>query len=204
MSRYGGSKFKLWTGQPVNAAFVTPPASLRIVLVLCILSATGVLIYGVADQLALGGSVGTSFAPVAFVVVFFFLLPILIAHTIATNWLISRVLIITYAIAAAYWAIETIYDLNIEPNEKGSAAGAVFALLLGIVWWLFGSNKLRMYYSLISGRGIPDDIDGTLEEQIAPGRAERMFGRLSHVVGPYFEGAVIVIVFIALAYAVAG
>lgn len=204
MSRYGGSRFKLWVGQPVNAAFVTPPASLRVVLVLCILSSTGVLLYGVANQLALGGSAFYSLEQAAFFISCYFLLPILIAHTIATNWPISRVLIVVYSVALAFQTIQAVYDLRLGPNGRGLVTGLVFISLLGVVWWLFGSKKLRIYYSLIVGDGIPDDIEGTLEEQMAPGRAEQIFGRLADIIGPYFEGAVIVIVFIALAYAIGG
>ena len=106
MGRFPAGKLRLWVGQPVNAPFVTPPLSLRAYLILCILSVTGTLVYGVANQLGGVGSSNLSSLEMIFVSVVYFVLPILIAHTISTNRAISRPLIIFYSAAASYQAVQ--------------------------------------------------------------------------------------------------
>ncbi len=201
MSRYGAGSFRLWIGQPVNAALVTPPASLRAVVVLCILSATGTLFFGVANQLSFGGAMVESFQEIAFLVLCYFLLPILIAHTISTNWPISRILISAYSFAVAYQAFFYVDGLRIGSEYKGLGTAGIFVFLLGIMWWLYGSKKLRIYYSLIVGEGLPGDMEGRTDELLARGRVERLFGRFSGAVGPYFEGAIVLIVLVGLFFA---
>ncbi len=201
MSRYGAGSYRLWLGQPVNAALVTPPMSLRVVIILSILSATGTLFFGVANQLSFGGALVTSFPQIIFLVLCYFLLPILIAHTISTNWPISRILISTYLFAVAFQAFVYVDTLRIGLELKALYAAGIFASFVGAMWWLFGSKKLRIYYSLIVGEGLPDDIEGRADDLLAPGRMGRIFGRISNVVGPYSEGAVVIIVLVFMFFA---
>ena len=201
MSRYSAGRFRLWVGQPVNAPYATPPASLRALVILCIISATGTLVFGVANQLSPSGSMTASFREAGLFVGCYFLLPILIAHTIATNWPISRALISTYAFAIAYQAYLAVDGLRTSAEHKGFGVAAMLLFLLSALWWLFGSKKMRVYYSLIMGKGLPADLDEPINELIAPGRAERLFGRFANAVAPFFEGAVIVVVVVALFFA---
>ncbi|MCH9694846.1 MAG: hypothetical protein K0U72_10085 [Gammaproteobacteria bacterium] len=201
MSRYSAGKLRLWFGQPVNAPYATPPASLRAMVIVCIISATGTLVAGVANQLALGGSATSSFQEAAVFVGCYFLLPILIAHTIATNWPISRILICAYVFTITYQVFFSIDGLRTSTEYRAFAMAGLFLFVLSSLWWLFGSKKMRLYYSLVMGQGLPSDLEGPIDELIAPGRAERLFGRFAKAVAPFFEGAVIVLVIVGLIFA---
>lgn len=200
MSRAPAGKLKLWIGQPVNAPFVTPPMSLRLVLILCILSVTGSLLYAVFDQLGHSSFGSASMAEKA-VLVGYFLLPILIAVTISTNRAISRPIILIFTLAVAYQVLSGLEHMNISPELRAVSIVLVALIVAGIARWLFGSSRLRLYYALISHLPVPEDLEPAIDELTRPGRFESGFAAVGRVLVPYLEIAVVVIIIGALIYA---
>ena len=49
---------------------------------------------------------------------------------------------------------------------------------------------------------LPPDLGGSPDDPIEQGRAARIFGRIAQAIGPYFEGAVVIIVLTALYFAI--
>ncbi|MDJ0941034.1 MAG: hypothetical protein QNJ00_14835 [Woeseiaceae bacterium] len=198
MGRFPAGNLRLWTGQPVNAPFVTPPVSLRIFLVLCILSIAGTLFYGVITQLEMGGRID----PVRDVVValVYFVLPVLVAHSIAVNRWISRPLIVLYVAALAWRALGW---LTMLPDGQRNAGYLIVGLsVVVLLSWLFLATKMRVYYALISGKAPPDHLERPIDEILAPSHAEVWFTRIAKAIAPYVERGIIVLVFVSIVLAV--
>lgn len=199
MGQFPAGKLRLWAGQPVNAPFVTPPLSLRVALVMCILSVTGTLIYGVAVQLRTSTNVAV--VELVYVTVLHFLLPLLIAWSIAVNRQFSRPLLAIYTLLVTFEAFFWIRAQSWpQQNQTYAWLGLATAVLLVFVW-LYATLRMRIYYALISGRALPDGLPRSAEEILQPGRFEKMFGRLSQFVAPYFEFLAVLIVILALVLA---
>ncbi len=196
MARGFAGKLRLWVGQPVNAPFVTPPISLRGFLIVCILSVTGTLFYAVATQLRVGTS--TPDVKEIFVSLLYFVLPVLIAHSIAVNRAISRPLIVIYTSAIAYQIFRWLERTPESFQYRTESLFSVGIVVLMILWWLFGNMKMRVYYALISGRDLPDDIPLPADEILAPGRFERIFGRIAQKVAPHTEKAIVLLIIAAV------
>lgn len=201
MGRWPAGKIKLWVGQPVNAPFVTPPISLRLALIVCVISVTGTLVYAVAVQLRMGYE--TAHAAMIFVAVLYFVLPVLIAHSIAVNRWFSRPLLLIYAFAVAFQVVS--HALG-QPWTREEKAGVLFLtgiVCAGIFWWLYWTVKMRVYYAMISGRELPTGLDRPVDEILGPGRSEVAVTRMFRRVAPYAEKAVIVIIVLAVLLAFA-
>jgi len=196
MSRYPAGKFRLWVGQPVNAPFVTPPISLRGFLIVCILSVTGTLLYAVDTQLRMGTS--TPGGKEIFVSLLYFILPVLIAHSIAVNRSISRPLIVLYTSAIAFQIFRWLEGRPESFQYRTECIASVSIGFLMILWWLFGNIKMRVYYALISGRDLPDDLPLPADELLAPGRFERSFRRIARKVAPHTEKAIVILILAAV------
>ncbi len=198
MGRFSAGKFYLWYGQPVNTPFVTPPMSLRGFLIVCVLSVTGTLVYGVATELSFGDSPNYSGTEMIGIAVLYFLLPILAAHTIATNHAISRPLIGIYIGAVAIKALWLLEAAQLSDNLRGGYVLLGVLVLSVLFWWLFLSTKICVYYRLITGGELPTDLDRSVEEIMSPGRVERLFGRFAQTIAPYTESAVVVLVIVSV------
>ncbi|NOX70237.1 MAG: hypothetical protein GXP15_13695 [Gammaproteobacteria bacterium] len=203
MGRFPTRKFKLWSGQPVNAPDVMPPMALRVMVILSVLSVTGTLIYGVTQQLAIGGTPEISVLKAMTIAGFYFVLPVLIALTILTNRSVSRFLILTYAAFVSFQLLNS-FDVSRDITaDRISFMMSILVFLLALVWWLYRSARMRIYYRLISGH--PDAADlKTYEDLISvPGTVEGWFLSLSKRVAPYFEMAtgLLIVVFVVLAIA---
>jgi hypothetical protein len=163
---------------------------------MCILSVTGTLIYGVAVQLRTSANVAV--VEMVYVAVLHFLLPLLIAWSIAVNRQFSRPLLALYTLVVAF---EVFFRIRAQtwsqPNQTYAWLGLATVMLLVFVW-LYGTLRMRIYYALISGRALPDDLPQPAEEILQPGQFEKMFGRLSRFVAPYFEFLAVLIVILAL------
>jgi hypothetical protein len=202
MGRYSAPRFRLWSGQPVNAPMVTPPLSLRAVLVLCIVSVTGTLLYGVATELSTGAGSDKSLAALLAIVACYFLLPMLIAHTIATNRAQSRVLILAYVAAVIYALAGVLEAARLDSAGRGVAVAGLVAAPLLIAWWLYRSPRLRLYYALVAGKEVPDDLRSSTATLLVPGRLEAMFGQAARRLAPWFETAAVLLVLLGIIVAI--
>lgn len=196
MSRYPAGKFYLWYGQPVNVPHVTPPLSLRAFLVVCILSVTGTLFYGVATEL--GG--GPRYSPLEMtgIAIVYFVLPVLAAHTISTNHAVSRTLISVFLVALTTRALSILESASIGDDARAILMLVGFVVAGLLVWWLFFSMKIRVYYALITGADIPIGLDRPVEEVLGASPMERRFGRFAKKVAPYTEKILIVLVIVTV------
>lgn len=194
MGRFPAGNFRLWTGQSVNAPFVTPPVSLRLVMVLSIISVVATLVLGVLTQLGHTGGWAISDIGQAFVAAVYFVLPVLIAVAISTNRVSSRPLILIYSLAVTWQLIARLDRIIESPDTRGAALFAITLALIGITWWLYRSPRLRVYYALISDRPMPDDLAADVERLTSPGRFESAFGRAGQFIAPYLEVIVVVLV----------
>jgi hypothetical protein len=70
--------------------------------------------------------------------------------------------------------------------------GLVAFTLAGSVWWLYRSQKLRVYYAMILDKEVPDDL--VVAEVLAPSRFEAWLSRVGELVSPWLEALVVVIV----------
>lgn len=198
MSRGPAGKIRFFIGQPVNAPFVTPPISLRAALIFCALSVTGTLGYAVAHRLDPGASFSAEHA--IFVVLVFFLLPTMIAWSIAVNRGVSRPLIVLFSLGLAWHGLASLEDVPEQLRLSVVLLGIAMLLLIAV--WLFGSLKMRVYYALITGRALPRDLNRPVEEIMAPGPAERRFRRVAEIIAPYAEIVVVALVIAGLVLAV--
>mgnify|MGYP003652465809 CR=1 FL=1 len=181
---------------------VTPPLSLRAVLVLCIVSVTGTLLYGVATELSSGAGSGKSIPALLAIVACYFLLPMLIAHTIANNRAQSCVLILAYVAALLYALAGVIESARLDDAGRSVAAAGLVAAPLLVAWWLYGSPRLRLYYALVSGKEIPIDLRARTDALLVPGRLEALFGQVARWLAPWFETAAVLLVLMGIIVAI--
>ena len=154
-----GTKVPLRSRSYKNRPTVEPPGLLRIVAALAIFSVVGVMIYSVFLALA-GGAPSELYRETAiYVAILHFLLPIGIAYTVTTNNRISRFLIAAYALilyTATLYGKGVLGGLEVDATVRAVASSICLAL---IGYWLFLSPKMRFYYSLISHKPIPPDLE---------------------------------------------
>jgi len=170
-------------------------------VIVALLSVTGTLLFAVGNQLQMGGPSVSSPTEMGFIAICYFVLPVLIAHTVSMNWSVSRILIFAYASAVAFQGFQYVARVHATPVYKGAVATGIVLALLIVLWWLFYSRRLRLYYSLISHTGIPEDLDAPPEELALPGRIEALLGSVARRIAPWLEQGVIALVFITLALA---
>ncbi len=151
-------KFKLWTGGFINKPSVSPPGTLRIVFLLCIISFVGTLWYSIVEILSVGGSSGASPASDAFLGFFHLVLPLAIAVSICTNHPSSRILILAY--------VTTLYVVTLTGDRLPRFVSATTTndviittiAFLGVVVWLYRSRRMRYYYAIIQDHPVPQDL----------------------------------------------
>ena len=154
-----GTKIKLWTGGYTNAPAVDPPWLLKIVAVFAFLSVIGALIYVVLESIRGPGSAGLSTEMAIYVVSLHFIVPITVFYSVTTNSGASRLLILGYVITLCVSTISNkgfLGGLEIDTSIRNVVATAV---LLSVVGWLFFSPKMRVYYALIAGKEVPEDLE---------------------------------------------
>lgn len=194
------TRLKLWTGMPVNAPHVTPPISLRALLIVCILIPTGLLIYGTALRLA--SSTGTLESTTTIkLVLIYFALPIMVAVAINNNRPGSRALILFYTIVLIAEFVRAA-DTESVMRLAGTMLAAVALYSLAFAW-LFLSKRMRAFYALIRHEPVPFELRQDALRVLAPGPAERRFLRIARVVAPYAEGAVVFAIIAGIVFAFA-
>ena len=156
-----GTKVKLWSPKFTNRPDVEPPALLKLTGAVSIFSAVGVLIYAIAMALAYGEPAGPD---AIYIAVLHFILPICVFYTINVNSPLSRFAIGFYAVTLGLATIlgrGFLGNLQIPETTRIVASVAVLAT---IIYWLFGSPKMRFYYATIANRPIADELRARADE----------------------------------------
>lgn len=150
------TRIRFWTPKFRNRPYVQPPAILKLVSVLSVLSIIGTMIYYL--MIALGDVVAsTSIEPgsAIYISVLHFLLPFTIALSISTNSPLSRPLIVLYFLVlcgATILGKGYLGNVDIDSRLK---TGFSVALFLAVSAWLFLGQKARAYYALLDGDAVP-------------------------------------------------
>lgn len=196
-------KLKLWIGQPVNAPFATPPIGLRTILIVCVLSVVAALILGVLRQLAPGGTPTDSAFDLIIIAGFYFVLPIVVSVTVVTNRILSRPLSLAFLGFLAFKAAQFVDTLPYSPQNRAYIVAAIGLAWLWMLWWMYRSARMRLYYCLISGQPVPNDLSERVDELTSPGRVESLFGRVSRRMANYTEivAAILILAFVFIAWA---
>lgn len=159
-----GTKIKFWNPGFRNRPDVQPPGLLLLVSVLALLSSVGLLVFAVADSLSTAGSSAFDAEEALYIAVLHFVLPLTIAYTISTNSPLSKPLILAYILvlfAATMMGIGYLGELEFQGELKAVVATAIFLVVL---LWLVGSPKMRLYYVLLSGKPVPEDLQHRVHE----------------------------------------
>lgn len=168
-------KLKLWTGGYVNRPGVEPPVVLRIVLFCLLLLSLFTLVYGAVIAMGFGNPSGTAVYN-AGLVALFFLLPFVIAYLISTNHPSSRPLLVVFFVGVGIVLFPA--NPSVEAMMERPIFFAALALFTGILYWLYGSARARVYYALIRGKPIPDDLAHLVDQLVSPTATEKLARRV--------------------------
>lgn len=202
MGNLSGTKIRMYSPAGVNAPAVNPPITLWLFLLVCMLIVTATLWYAVKDTLIPTGSPSTGIRKILFIPIVYFLLPILISASIASNRQATRALIIVFGVCFAGDVV-----LWIESAAEGSehlglfrlSAIAFFALYF---WWIFLSAKIRVYFALLAGRGVPKGLEGTADELMAAGKTQQRVERVIEKLEPYTDWLVVIVVVVMVVHSI--
>ena len=167
-------KLKLWTGGYVNRPGVQPPVVLRVILFCLLLSSLCTLVYGAFAAMGFGQRPGTA-AENAGLVLLFFLLPFVIVYLISTNHPGSRPLLVVFFLSVG---IVLFPGVSVEALTESPIYPAVVALFTGIFYWLYMSSRARVYYALIKGMPVPDDLAHLADQLVSATTTEKVARRV--------------------------
>lgn len=153
-----GAKLRLWTPGYRHMPEVEPPGLLQAVGALSVLSVVGTLLYAIASTLAGMPSPDNVGVNAVYIAALHFLLPIGIIYTIATNSPLSRVLIAVYSVTLYFATLAGKGYLGRVPADEAIRLMMATGILVVVLFWLYRSAKMRLYYALVSGRPIPADL----------------------------------------------
>ena len=159
-----GIKVRLWSPKVTNRPDVEPPALLKLVGAISILSVIGALIYAIAMALAGPGSSKPVGVEEIYVAVLHFVLPLCVFYTISVNSPLSRFAIGFYIVVLGFATIAGRGFLGSLPLPESTRIVITVAVMATILYWLFGSPKMRFYYATISSRPVPDNLNARAEE----------------------------------------
>lgn len=168
-------KLKLWTGGYVNRPGVEPPVALRVVLFCLLLLSLFTLVYGAIAAMGFGEQSGTVLNN-AGLVALFFLLPFVIAYLISTNHPLSRPLLVVFLLG-----VNIVLMLPALSGDKSMGRPinlAVLVLSIGLLYWLYATPRARVYYALIRGRPVPDDLAHLVDQLVSPTATEKLARRV--------------------------
>jgi hypothetical protein len=196
-----GVKVRFWSPRYKNMPSVEPPGLLKLASILAIFSVVGVLIYAVA--LALSGTVGAVFKTSAAisVAVVHFVMPLGAIYTVATNSPLSRIVILAYSLVVYGTTVAGIGFLGGLQINFVTKFVVSTVVLVSVLSWLLGSLKMRVYYAVISGSELPDGLDRSADEILAPGAIECSLSRIGDKLGPIAEVVAGLLVIAGCAYA---
>ncbi len=198
MGRPAG-KIPFWSGQPVNAPLVTAPLFLRVFHIIAVLNVVLVLFAGVFSQLG-NVYIEPSVRFLAPAILGFLVLPILISKAIATNWPVSRPLIALYLALMVYHATFPIDRIAATDDEKNLLFALALVVAGSLLWWLYRNAKVRLYYALVSGKQVPEDLADSVDSLLQPGTVENVLSRVGRYLAPVLEWLLVVIVLVGFYY----
>ena len=156
-----GTKVKMWSPRFKNRPEVEPPGLLKAVGALAIMSVVAVLVYAVAQSVTGTETLGIE---AAYVAVLHFVLPFGVFYTISANSPLSRMSIATYAVVLFSATVSGKGFLGaLQIDETLKIIGAA-GILLSVLTWLYGSPKMRFYYTAVSNKPMPLDLASRAEE----------------------------------------
>lgn len=160
-----GSKIRFWSPRFTNKPSVEPPGLLRLVSALAITSIVGTLLYAVMVTVSgVGSGPGIESKDAMYVAILHFALPLCVAYTVSSNHPSSRLLIALYVvILCGATVIGEGFLGNLGTDETLRSAASVASLLV-VLWWLYGTPKMRYYYALVSDRPVPEDLRSRASE----------------------------------------
>ena len=165
-----GVRIPFWSHRFKHKPDVDAPALLRLVAALSMISIVGTLLYAVFEALSATGSSLYSESGMLYIALLHFVLPFVVLYTISTNSWLSRPFIALYNLIL-YGATITGHGVlgTIEVSETLRFAVAS-TFLLAIFIWLYASPTMRVYYSVISGKPIPEGLEG-YQSRLVAGRS---------------------------------
>jgi len=150
-----GTKVKMWSPRYKNRPEVEPPGLLKAIGAFSVLSIVGVLIYTVTQSLA---GVEKRGFEAAYVAVLHFVLPFGVFYTISANSPLSRLAIAAYALILSSATVAGKGYLGSLQFAESHKVIVIAASLFALFAWLFGSPKMRFYYTSISNKPMPLDL----------------------------------------------
>lgn len=151
-----------------NRPEAIPPVLLRLVAAMSLISVVGMLVYAVVERLTERGDVYLLPGDALLVVGLHFVLPFGVVYTVSTNSGWSRHLIAIYAIVLGTATALGVGFLGTLPMSELTRITISISAVLVIGVWLFGSSKMRLYYALVAGKPIPDDLAPQLRNLLVP------------------------------------
>ncbi len=176
-------KVPLWTGGLINSPGVNPPGFLRFVLILCLSSLIGTLVYGVLAILGHFPFDSMSPAEVLALMVVVFLFPFTILYTITVNSPLSRLLLTANFLASVgflAWLQGSWFSLVSNPYLAAICTFVLFSLA-----WLYGSTRARVYYTLIANKPVSPKHRHIVDELVKPTASQLWFQRLGNMLEPF-------------------
>jgi len=170
-----GVKIKLWKFGAKNKSHVHPPGLLRLVAALSILSTVGVLVYSVFQATTWIGYTGMAAEKAAYIAMLHFVLPFCVFYAVSTNRvstnsILSRFLIAAYSLVLYVATISGKGFLGELSADSETGLVIASAAILLILVWLFRSPKMRLYYVLIAGKPVPEDLKYRASELVGGNR----------------------------------
>ena len=154
----GGIKIKMWKFGAKNKSHVDPPGLLRLVAALSIFSTVGVLVYSVFQATTGIAFSGMATEKAVYIAMLHFILPFCVFYAVSTNSVLSRFLIAAYSLVLYGATISGKGFLGeLSAGSETSMVIASAAIFLVLVW-LFRSPKMRLYYVLIAGKPVPENL----------------------------------------------
>ena len=99
-----------------------------------------------------------------YVAVLHFVLPVCVFYTINVNSPLSRFAIGFYTVILGLATIAGRGFLGNLPIPETTRVVASVAIMATVVYWLFGSPKMRFYYATIANRPIPEEMRARADE----------------------------------------
>jgi len=194
--RYSGGKFRLRSVFEINRPDVPQPVALAVATTLCVLPLVALLAFDIIQRI--GPYSAPMFSPteVILLVVFCGVVPMLTAHSIATNRPSSRWLLIALVAGLLGLGVLWLHPRAASRVEAVSTMAIACALLVLVYWWLFRSARMRVYYALASGRPVPQDL---ADSELSTADGDRILGAL-RAVGPFLEILVVIVIIAAVVY----
>ena len=192
-----GTKVKMWSPRFKNRPEVEPPGLLKAVGALSILSVVGVLVYAVAQSVTGTETLGVE---AAYVAMLHFVLPFGVFYAISANSPLSRLAIAAYAVILCSEAVVGkgfLGALQIDESRKIMFAAGI---LLSVFAWLYGSPKMRFYYTAIASKLMPADLASRAAELhggnwLGPKARENLAWILGHLETIVLLGFIVVVVY---------